>query len=487
MTVLSFRAIGIDYTPRVIFQDSPEPLISRQVQVGTISTDPVRSNDVIQQPNLYTASSTCGARPFSISDLAPAPRQQYSTSQQPLYQPPTPPPDDDDDEVMDWTPSQQSSLRPAALYTPSFPTVQQPQQNPFRGHLPADVVSQEHRLRNPPNKPTFRKASETSKQNFFVTPKRNVLGLDNTSDVGTDYEPSLADNLSPLGPRFAEPKLHLQSDQTPVTGLERLLASAFSLSDEPPEVLAAQQKQALARPGGQTFTGGGYAQLYRLPLVILFAFSYFLWTSNMKPSLAAYGVQLRLATLFVAALGSMRSLFLALRKDMVAWSGSDILIFTAELAASVALILNIGDPSEGSFGNANYRSINGAGTTLVAILAVQELWLLIQDVRTPLWNTKTLSDQTPVPNSTLSAAPPTRHPQQPARRIEDDAPRLEAGVVVKAGATHTHSTRSRTSHGKISTPSNGFGGLSLGEDNRKDRLASMDLRQPHRQNYTGMW
>ncbi len=487
MTVLSFRAIGIDYTPQVIFQDSPEPLISRQVQLETISTDPVRSNDVIQQPNLYTASSTYGARPFSISDLAPAPRQHHSTSQQPLYQPPTPPPDDDDDEVMDWTPSQQSSLRPAALYTPSFPTVQQPQQNPFRGHLPADVVSQEHRLRNPPNKPTFRKASETSKQNFFMTPKRNVLDLDNASDVGTDYEPSLADNLSPVGPRFAEPKLHLQSNQTPVTGLERLLASAFSLSDEPPEVSAAQQKQAEARGRGQTLADIGYAGLYRLPILLLFTFSYFLWTSTLMASLAAYEIQLRLATLFIAALASMRSLFLALRKDMVAWSGSDIFIFTAELAASVALILNIGDPSEGSFRNANYRSINGAGTTLVAILAVQELWLLIQDVRSPLRDTKTVSDQRPVPDSALSAAPPTRHPQQPARRIEHDAPRLEASAVVKAGATHTHSTRSRTNHGNVSIPSNGFGGLSLGEDNRKDRPASMDLRQPRRQNYNGMW
>lgn len=490
MTVLSFRAISIDYTPRVVFQDSPEPLLSRQAQLGTIPTGPVRSNNILQQPNPYTASNTSGARPFSINDLAPTPRQQYSTSYQPLYQPPTPPPDDDDDEAMDWTPSQQSTLRPATLYRPSPSADQQSQQNPFRGHLPADVVSQEHRLRNPPNKPIFRKASETSKQNFFKTPKKDVRDLDNASDVGTEYEPSLADNLSPMGPRFAEPKLHLQSDQTPVTGLERLLASTFSLSDEPPELSAAQQEQAQARHDGPTFSNGGYAQWYRLPVALIFTISYFFWTSPLKPSLTAYEVQFRLVTLFVAALASIRSLFLTFRKDVASWSENDILIFTAELVASVALILIIGDPSDGSVWIADHGTLNGVGRILMVVLAVQELRLFGQDVRTASRETKSPSCQTPAPVSASSAAPPTLHPQQSARRIEDDAPLQIASAVVKASANQPRSTRSRTKHGNGATSSNGFGGLSLGNDNKNNQLASMDslnLGQPRRQNRNGMW
>lgn len=389
---------------------------------------------------------------------------------------------------MDWTPSQQSTLRPATLYRPSSSAIQQPQENPFRGHLPADVVSQEHRLRNPPNKPIFRKASETSKQNFFRTPRRNGRDLDNASDVGTEYEPSLADNLSPVGPTFADPKLHLQSDQTPVTGLERLLASAFSLSDEPPAILAAQQEQAQARHAGQTFIIGGYAKWYRLPVLLFFTASYFFWTGALKPSLAAYEVQFRLATLFVAALASIRSLVLALRKDMVSWNGSDILLFTVEFMASVALIVTIGDSTEGSF--ANHGILRGAGKTLIAILAVQELWLISQDVRTALRNAKTPSGQISAADPAPSVAPHALHSQQSARRIEEDAPRQTASAVVKAGANQPRSTRSRTRHGGSANPGNGLGGLSLGEDNRNDQLASMDslnLGQPRRQNRNGMW
>lgn len=385
---------------------------------------------------------------------------------------------------MDWTPSQQSTLRPATLYRTSS-VVQEPQQNPFRGHLPADIVSQEHRLRNPPNKPMFRKASETSKQNFFRTPRKNGRDLDNVSDVGTEYEPSLADNLSP---RFADPKLHLQSDQTPVTGLERLLASAFSLSDESPGFLVAQQEQAQAGHASQAFTSGGHAQWYRLPVLLLFTTSYIFWTSNPKPSLAAYEVKIRFATLFVAALASIRSLFLALRKDMVVWNGSDILIFTAEFAASVALILTFGDPSEGSFPNANPGTLHGAGKTLVAVLAVQELWLISQDVRNALRNGKTPSGQIHAPNPTPSVTPPALDAQQSGRRIEDDTPRQIASTVVQAGAKQSRSTRSRTSHGSGANSSNGFGGLSLGKEN--DQLASMDPRnlgQSRRQNRNGMW
>jgi len=486
---MSFRTIGIDYTPRVVFQDSPKPLISRQAQLGKIPTGPARANDILQQPKPHTASSTSNAISFSINDLAPASRQQYPTSYQPIHQPPTPPPDDnDDDGAMDWTPSQQSTLRPATLYRPLPPAVEQPHQNPFRGHLPADVVSQEHRLRNPPNKPTFRKASENTKQNFFKTPKRNVRDFDNASDAGTEYEPSLADNLSP-GPRFADAKLRLQSEHTPVTGLERLLANAFSLNDEPPEIRAAQEGHVQAGHHRETLTNGGYAQWHRLPVFLFLMALYFLWTNTLKPSLAAYEAQLQLATLFVAALASIRSLFLALRKDMAAWSGSDILIFTAEFAASMALILTIGSSYEDSDWNANHRTLETAGSTLMAILSVQELWLFSQDVRNALRSTRTPLAPTSAPDPAPLAALSDPRQQLPTRRIEGSATHHITSAVAQAGADQPRPTRSWTNYENRAIPGSGFGGLSLGESHRKDQLVSMDslsLGGPLRQNRNGM-
>lgn len=490
---MSLRTIGIDYNPRVVFQDSPEHSIPRQAQSGTSSFGLTSSNDIRYQPIPPTASGNPGTRPFSINDLAPASRQQFPTSYQPPYQPPTPPPDDDDEEAMDWTPSQPSTLRPATLYQPSSLAVLEPQQNPFRGHLPADIVSQEHRLRNPPNKPTFRKASEVSKKDFFRTPRKDAPDFDGATDASTEYEPSLADTISTAGPKFADPKLHLQSDQTPVTGLERLLASTFSLSDEPSQIQAAQQQEVQAHHDGQTFTYSGSAQWHRLPMLLLLTISYFVWTNTLKPSLIVYELQFRLAALFVAALASVRSLYLALLRDMSAWSGSDLMIFGAELFASITLMLAIRDPSEGSVWNARHGTLETAGSTLIAILGLQEMWMLSLDVRTALRDTKTPLASIPAPNPTDPAplaAPPCPDQQPPARRRRTGASSELSSAVVQRDANRPRSTRSRAAHKSSAAPNSGFGGLSLGEDddeNQIPRTNSLSLGQPRRHNRNAMW
>ena len=95
----------------------------------------------------------------------------------------------------------------------------------FRGNLPPNIISPAHRLRNPPNQPIFRKASEAKKQSFFSGPNgRNP-----------DYETQ--ENI------FKDPTL-FPSDGKDETGLESILERAFTIS-EPTEVREGRQTTAL--------------------------------------------------------------------------------------------------------------------------------------------------------------------------------------------------------------------------------------------------
>lgn len=488
MTVMSFRAIGIDYTPRVVFQDSLEPLVSEQDPYGPNSSISTRPMHELEQPQ-PSFSTNPNARSFSINDFAPTSRQQHSNPYQPPYQPPTPPPDenDDDDEAMDWTPSQQPALRPAVAYRPVSSAIQQPQQNPFRGHLPADVVSQEHRLRNPPNKPIFRKASEVSKQNFFTTPRRNTRDTVDASEAGTLYEPSTSNHPSPAGPRFADPKLHIQSDQTPVTGLERLLASTFSLSDEPPQIRTAGPQEAQAYQGGRRATSEDIERWHRLPVLILLTASYFFWSSSTSSSLKTYGVQTRLATLVLAAVLSIRSGVLIFRKDMGTWSASDMLVFTVEFAISMALIFTTGDASDMSSRTAAHGTQETFGRVLMAILTLQELWLFRQEVWNAMRYSRTEPDQPPAPKPVGSPRSLDPNEQSAAPSKEVTASRRTTSAVVKAGARQS---RSRTDFRHPASPGTGLGSLLLGGNVQHTQLKGADaftLEKSRRRHRDGMW
>lgn len=492
MTIMSFRAIGIDYAPRVVFQDSPEPLVSQQGQYGvnsSVSISSIRPVHELERPTPHSPSINPNFRSFSINDFAPTSRQQHSNPYQPPYQPPTPPPDDndDDDEAMDWTPSQQPALRPAVAYRPISSAIQQPQQNPFRGHLPADIVSQEHRLRNPPIKPVFRKASEVPKQNFFTTPRRNSRYTDDASEAGTLLEPSSSNYPSPAGPRFADPKLHIQSDQTPVTGLERLLASTFSLSDEPPQIRTAGRQEAQAYQEGRRLISEDIERWHRLPVLFLLTASNFFWSNSTNPSLKAYDVQTRLATLVLAATLSLRSVLLTFRKDMVTWSASDVLVFTAEFAVSVVLTVTIGDASDITSQTAAHRTQETIGRTLIIILTLQELWIFSQEVWTAMRYSQTEIDR---PSASKTArSPRSLDPNElsSAPNKEDTASRRTTSAVVRAGASQP---RSRTDLGHPASPGTGLGSLSLGGNVQHAQLKSADAFSPEktrRRHRDGMW
>lgn len=235
--IISFRSIRTDYNTRVLFQESSEPLVARRAQ----QTSSIAESN---QPNgdPYTSLAKPSTRPFSIDDFAPRLQQQP-----PSYQPLTPPPDENDDEAMDWTPSQETNFRPTSIYRSLGSAVQlaeQSQESPFHGRLPRNIVSQNHRLRNPPNQPTFRKASTKQKQAFFNSPDKRA-GRDEDSDAVSIAETTVTD-MSPM--RFTTPRFFPQSDHQAETGLEDILARSFTIAEEPAEVRQNQKK-------GQTVEG----------------------------------------------------------------------------------------------------------------------------------------------------------------------------------------------------------------------------------------
>lgn len=253
----------MDYTPRVSFQDLtperlvPQPQRTQPVQSGIGQGNPT---NVAQTLDMHTPSTYRSG--FSINDFAP--QTQQPTPAPAPYRPLTPPTDDDGDTAMDWTPSQAPTLPPAPLSRTARSMTQQAQPAPFHGHLPANIVSPAHRLRNPPNQPTFRSATAAQKQNFFEVPNKRSM-LDSSSDTSEAGPPSAAD-LSPM--KFADPRFFPDSGNREETGLESLFTNIFSIAEEPAEVRAVQQLLAHnptpARPASV-----GFISQWFLPLVLI--------------------------------------------------------------------------------------------------------------------------------------------------------------------------------------------------------------------------
>ena len=477
---MSFRAIHIDYSPRVVFQESPEPLISRKSQQELNDIGSRRPDALDYQSSSYSPRRDHYKQSFSINDLAPSSRQQFPMSHQPPTQPPTPPPDEDDDGAMDWTPTQRASFKPASLYRPSPKGIQQIQPTPFRGHLPADVVSMEHRLRNPPNKPSFHKASEATKQNFFRSPKRNLQqDYDNASDTGTEYEASVAEHITPGPARFADPRLRLQSGQSD-TGLERLLANGFSLEDEPQEVRALKQQ---ANSMAQQLSQSSCVQWHRLPLSLTLMVSYLFWTY----SLMAYQPAFQFASLLVTFAASVRSLLL-MAEDGYSWSGSDSFLYILELLASVALIWAVRQSYINPSFLANQKLLISMASKFIALMAVQEFWQLSIDLRL-FWRAhRGSSSSAPVdPTSPLQQEPHSSLRDPPVIEEEIETPTVTSGnhnTVTQSPFSRSEGSKKRKSLGS------GFGGLSLDSEetvNYVDGLGSLRLGQPRRKNRDGMW
>ena len=167
-------------------------------------------------------------------------------------------------EEMDWTPSQSSLQR--QLFNPTrsthiqpfsqVPTVPEP--NPFRTKIPQAPFSPAHRLRNPPNPPRLRVASEERKENFFknITERKETLRLgDGTAE---------ADQKRYDGGFTRQTFFPPQPQNEEESRLADLL-TGFSLGD--PEI-------AIKKSASQSRTRHAYQGL-----VLLFAF--FLWNQAL--------------------------------------------------------------------------------------------------------------------------------------------------------------------------------------------------------------
>ncbi|KAG8527930.1 uncharacterized protein KY384_006846 [Bacidia gigantensis] len=246
---ISYTAVSVDYTPKVSFKESPEPLIKRKANgIQNVSHASLqRGLDPIARP-----------QPFSIDSLAPSQHQPGGTRL------PTPPPETDYDDTasMDWTPSNVGLIpKVTNRYPAPFKSQASSQQSsPFRGHLPADVVSPAHRLRNPPNKPSFRAASEAKKSQLFPARSRptgqplDMLSLSqtlekpgfspsNASDMSEMSHKSVFSDLSPT--KFSRPKFFPKSETDGQTGLEAIMEQAFRIDETPREVKETHEREVV--------------------------------------------------------------------------------------------------------------------------------------------------------------------------------------------------------------------------------------------------
>ena len=182
---------------------------------------------------------------------------------------------------MDWTPSQESNFRPATSYRDPNPVIQQTQPSPFHGHLPADVVSPSHRLRNPPNQPTFRKASAKQKQGFFTSPNKRTTR--DTESIESRAK-TTASEFSPT--KFPNPKFFSNSDHAD-TGLEDILAQSFSIAEEPAEIRATREQRRLAQEQG-LFVTNATINWTRAWFLLLLSASFLVWFGMTRTNLAVY-------------------------------------------------------------------------------------------------------------------------------------------------------------------------------------------------------
>ncbi|KAI4199379.1 MAG: hypothetical protein LQ350_004668 [Teloschistes chrysophthalmus] len=393
LAISSFRSIRIDQRPVVSFQENYEPLVPPQAQVP--QQLPRRA---VTPPPKYCIDDSF------LRKLDPQPEETP-------YQPPTPPPEEDgitEDSMMDWTP--EHNFRPAAAYQPlqslSKPMFDGP--SPFHGVLPPAPVSWAHRLRNPPNQPRFRKASEKKKESLFPAKKQKHAVSDAASDAASQFSPaSKGDSRSDIGSpvRFADPKFFAPSDMN-VTGLESLFGDTFSLGRD----LTVDSSSIVP---GQVPTGAATSALtpgpfFRLATAAVLGASCVVWdyASTILPTLAP---QTRLLCLLVAASVSAFNLY----ASSVSFSGSVVIMSATSMAAAAY----IGTTLYHTFDAEEEQDQLGAmGLWYLLATTVWEIWGFICSLATP-----SSDDEPPVVVPKSEPMPPRRQrpqPQSPLRPVQ---------------------------------------------------------------------
>ena len=267
----------MDYTPKVLFKESPKSLLSQQPRQlsGNNDSSPTRRNNNVARPT-----------PFPIESLAAKLLPPYITpsSTQLKHEAYAQELKDSANDGMDWEPSTHSiQLSTPTPYAPP-PNPFKPSPPPsvpragFKGRLPPNIHSPAARLRNP-LKPEFRAATPATKTNFFASGKRDK---DHFGDDGLDELPpspanSIFSNLSPT--KIAEPRFFAKGHGGDETGLETMFERAFTVGEVPAEVREMHARQA--RPQKEQRPHPAYTSVV-LAGTVAVAGVMFWWVEGMK-------------------------------------------------------------------------------------------------------------------------------------------------------------------------------------------------------------
>lgn len=340
---------------------------------------------------------------------------------------------------MDWTPSQQD-FQPIIKPPATILTIQQP--SPFYGRLPPNPLSQAHKLRNPPNQPTFRLATEAQKQSFFNR-RRSHMDRDNMSEASTDCFDSPMKQSEVGSPRFAEPRFFPPSDHERNTGLESIFSNSFSIAEEPREVREAREEVEMQQSTDKT-SRSVMSRNFQAVSFISLGVSVPAWT--FAPSIPSQTGQIRFVCPAVAAIVAGRGLFESVRRDKAYWRWSDMFIYSLELCSSVFLSKASSKPAPKKGGEEDIDGLRMVGVVFLGIMFLQELWIWISNLEriSPVSASASGASQTP--------PPPSSSPPPPL--ITDSAPTKKIFFLKQSPPSPSSKTKPKTKKQSSSTTNN---------------------------------
>ena len=377
VSLLAYCTPRIAKTPLIIFHDDHEPLVTgngAQKKHVTFSLPPSTDTQAFKT----TASVSFPFNKVTTSPIKERFHQHVPDTDEEL----------DSNDAMDIdSPQPTHNFRPVSSRTPKILS-QEP--SPFYGKLPPAPVSQEHRLRNPPNKPSFQKTSSERQDKFFqsmVQPRSDTVNgkLD-----------------SPTKFRLHEPKLVIKQDNEE-TGLENWFSNVFSLDSR--VIPLHDQATSSHRDTANIELPRGLHSL--VPIVILLTAIAF-WTA--APMFSPWSSYLYQCSTFLGAAVTAGRFIAVISNPVV--NGSDVLLCIAELFGVAmlayqtrqAILLQL--PIDGALGS--------FPTVYFAFMVIQECIIIITTYRRGEGNSAkhndTSKDQTSSPNLNKSLQPREKKP-----------------------------------------------------------------------------
>ena len=304
--ILAYNTARIAKNPRISFQDNYEPLNDHDQ--SSIS----RGSKPSQAPNVrYQTTSMPAEVAFPFSKVHASHSSKPLPLSEHLYE------DDlDETDAMDIdTPPPKHNFRPISNRNTGKTALPEP--SPFYGKIPPAPISQEHRLRNPPNRPAFQKTSSETQEKFFQSMKGSSPQL-------------LKDGPnSPIDFHMQAPKLITTLDRQE-TGLEGWFSSnVFSLADadavehEPPATGSSSARTL-------RISSGQYHQSIPIVLLLLCAITWYQGPTLLSRSPIPYYTAISLGALVAGT--RLANIILG---PMI--NGSDILLCIVELCGAAAL------------------------------------------------------------------------------------------------------------------------------------------------------